>query len=80
MCVCLIELVFLYFYQNHGKRILRVATASQALVLGCNTWSRHPTCPTSMVAGNKYLFLNVTVIIVVFYYTEFLCQLLTRVE
>ena len=33
-----------------------------------------------MVARNKYLFLNATVIIVVSYYTEFLCQLLTRVE
>lgn len=80
MCAHLIGLAFLYFCQNHGKRVLRVASASQALVLGCDSWSRHPTCPTGMVARNKFLCLNATVIIVVFYYTEFLCQLLTRVE
>ena len=74
MCACLIGLVLLYFYQHPGKSIPEVATAPQALVLGCDTWSKHPSCPTVMLARNKCLLSNATEIIGIFYYTELLCQ------
>lgn len=73
VCACLIEFVLLCFYQCHDKSVPWEATTPEVLVLGCDTWNRHLSCPTGMLARNKFSLLNATEIIVVSLITQYYC-------